>query len=63
MITLCYEDRQYQVIVNCSEDNLRLSSTLPRPSKLAQAVFLELKGTQIRSSMESGTNVGRNDRV
>lgn len=43
--------------------NLRLSSTLPRPSKLAHAVFLELKGTQIRNSIESGTNVGRNDKV
>lgn len=35
----------------------------PRPSKEAQAVLLELNGTQIRSSMLSGRSIGRNDRV
>lgn len=43
--------------------SLRLSSTLPLPSKLTQAVFLELNGTQIRNSIESGTKVGRKDNV
>lgn len=41
----------------------RFNSILPRPSKLAQAVFRELNGTQIRSSIESGTKVGLNERV
>lgn len=41
----------------------RLSSTRPRPSKLAQAVLLELKGTQIRNSIVSGNSIGRKDRV
>lgn len=43
--------------------HIRFNSILPRPSKLAQAVFLELNGTQMRSSIESGTNVGLNESV
>lgn len=41
----------------------RFNSTRPLPSKLAQAVLLELYGTQMRSSILSGKSIGRNDNV
>ena len=43
--------------------HIRFSSTRPRPSNDAQAVLRELYGTQIRSSMLSGSSMGRNDNV
>jgi hypothetical protein len=45
------------------EGDVRFSSTRPRPSKLAHAVDLESKGTQMRSSIESGNNMGRKLKV
>jgi hypothetical protein len=45
------------------EKNPRRSSTRPRPSKDAHAVLRELYGTQMRSSMLSGSSMGRNDSV
>ena len=42
---------------------VRFSSTRPRPSNDAHAVLLELYGTQMRNSMLSGSNIGRNDNV
>ena len=44
-------------------EHIRLSSTRPRPSNDAQAVLLELYGTQIRNSILSGSNIGLNDNV
>jgi hypothetical protein len=41
----------------------RFNSTRPRPSKLAQAVLRELYGTQTRSSIPSGSSIGRKDNV
>lgn len=46
----------------CKAD-LRFSSTRPRPSNEAHAVLRELYGTQILSSMLSGSNIGRKESV
>lgn len=63
MVALCIRSASYFPALNKVVDGLRFSSTLPRPSKLAQAVLRELYGTQIRNSMLSGRSIGRKDRV
>lgn len=63
VVALCLSLLVSDYVLSQHHGDARLSSTRPRPSKEAQAVLRELKGTQTRSSMLSGRSSGRKERV